>query len=93
MNNFVSITDFRNNIFDYSDFIAKNNEIFVERNNKTVFKVVPVYDDNLIKAKKLYELFTNRKRILTTKEDKKLIKATKMFRNKKEIDYFTSLGD
>ena len=91
MNTFVSITDFRNNIFNYSDFIAKNNEVYVEKNNQAIFKVVPVSNESIINAIKMYKLVKSRKRVLTQTESKKLDKTVKSFRNKKEIEYFSNL--
>ena len=49
----VSITDFRNNIFDYTNKLLKYGDEFeVAKNGQSVFRVIPVPNDAVQKAEK-----------------------------------------
>lgn len=53
----VSITDFRNNIFDYTDKLLKYGDEFeVAKNGQSVFRVIPAPNDAVQRAKKALKI-------------------------------------
>lgn len=54
MPNIVSITDFRNNIFDYTAQLLKyGGELNVQKNGQQILKITPIKDNPSEKAKYL----------------------------------------
>ena len=88
----VSITDFRKNIFDYSDqIVASGDELEIERNGKVVLKVVPVNDDPSERARRLLELAPKLAGIWKDIPQKEFDEINEFMRGKKEKRYMARL--
>jgi len=87
MNVLIPITDFRKNIFSLTDRLVEDGgEVLIEKDGKTILKVIPVEQTAREQAKKLLSI--SRKLIGKIKIDHN----NDFFRGKKEIRYLRQLG-
>lgn len=89
----VPITDFRNNIFDYTAELLKyGGELEVEKNGQSIFKVVPIIDDTVQKAKNALKIIPQLAGIWKNMPDREFKELKNFFRGPKEKKYMKNLG-
>ena len=80
----ISISEFRNNIFNYTSLIDKGHDLVIEKEGKAIYKVTKHTDDSVAKATKMLQLLPHLKGIWKDNQDD-------FFRGSKETEYMKKI--
>ena len=88
----VSISEFRENLFEYADLARGGDEVVVEKNGKSFLLVKSAKDDAKERARRLLAISKSYKPSGKRPTKKEIDEVNEFMRGKKEIEYMKNLG-